>query len=205
VFSQSKTLRRAFRIGIATVLAISALRPLPVIGNTFGAVICDGSLASQCVADDWLHWYYISNLSGAMENSTAWVAANVYDPIQEIGMIETTVGSNADVMLTEGSYGLNGYRGWTQCDSNATYGGSGVGRWCKAQLIRFNSGAYPGEFNVAAERRFVICHEVGHTLGLHHRTGDTISCMKDVPLGYSGTYREDSTQHDIDHLNEWYQ
>ncbi len=194
---------RAVRVALVLVLVLSA-RASIVRANTFGAVTCDTSLDSQCVANNWAHYYYVVSLSAGLKSDSAWVSSNVYNPIQSISMSETTSTSTADIMLTEGSYGLNGYRAWTQCDTNATYGGSGVGRWCKAQLVKFNSGAYPSEYNSSAKRRFVVCHEVGHTLGLHHETASVGGCMHDLPLNYSGSYPSNLAQHDVYHIDNWY-
>ena len=191
------------RLAIVAVLILTLLRPSPLAANTFGAVTCNTDLSSQCVSNNGAHYYRYISLTSGMESAATWVFTNTYDPITDVVANETTDVDLTDVWLTDGSYGTNGYRAWVKCAETATYGGSGVGRWCKAQGVWLNNGEYPGEYDTYAERRFVACHEVGHSLGLHH-SSDVASCMKDLPLNYSGTYEYNLTTHDETHLTDWY-
>jgi hypothetical protein len=179
---------------------------IPTDASPFGSVVCDTSLSSQCVADNGSHLWYPVGLDASTDGAMSWVDLNVFDPIADVQMVKTTAFSAADLQVYDAGYGYNGFRAWVVCQAGATYGGSGpAGRWCRPQQISFNNAlpGYPSEFDTDTKRRFVACHEVGHSLGLQHST-ETSSCMRDVPLGYTGTRATGLTTHDIGHLNAWY-
>lgn len=200
------TVAFAVRLALAITL-VAALRPSIATANTFGAVVCDTSLASQCVADNGVHQWYTIQVASSIDTAMNWVDTNVFDPVVGVTMLENSF-DVADLHVYDGTYGTNGFRAWITCNLGAEYGGSGENRWCKAQKISFNNGSYPGEYNLSAKRKFVACHEVGHSLGLHHPTNaDSVSCMRDLALGSPiAAYdaRTNLTQHDHDHLEDQY-
>jgi hypothetical protein len=73
-----------------------------------------------------------------------------------------------------------------------------VAGWlCDRWKVRFNS--YYNPFTTA-EKKHIICHEFGHTLGLHHYPDSNPSpnsCMKEADLH---TYSD----HDVFHINDYY-
>jgi hypothetical protein len=196
----------AVRFALAITL-VAALRPSIATANTFGAIVCDTSLASQCVADNGVHQWYTIQVASSIYNTMNWVDSNVFDPVAGVTMLENGF-EVADLHIYDGTYGTNGFRAWITCNLGAEYGGSGANRWCKAQKISFNNGSYPGEYNLAAKRRYVSCHEVGHSLGLHHSGDpDSVSCMRDLALGSSTSAYEGRTNlnpHDHNHLEDQY-
>lgn len=58
-------------------------------------------------------------------------------------------------------------------------------KWCKAQEFVWNS-AYDYLINSDSNKQMVACHELGHTLGLRHRSQGVQSCM--VPSSIDPEY-----------------
>ncbi|GBE23073.1 hypothetical protein BMS3Bbin01_02454 [bacterium BMS3Bbin01] len=83
--------------------------------------------------------------------------------------------------LPDGHYGATGWYAAAPCAAGATYGGSGTHTWCKPRLVKYNR-SYPEAFDTATERRWLACHELGHTLGLFHNPDTQYSCLAENPL-----------------------
>jgi hypothetical protein len=216
VLSQSTNLRghamtAADRRGsvLRLVLALSMLvaaRPANASANNFGSDVCNTEITSQCVARTGSLVWYASSVGAPITTAVLWADTNRYDPIAEVQMVQTTNTSLADTWVLDGSYGM-GFRAFTRCSNTAVYGVDGGETWCEDQLISFNNGSYPSEFNNIDKRRHVACHEIGHVLGLHHPSTSNSSCMVSLALGsplaeYSS--RTDLTSHDISELNNYY-
>lgn len=94
---------------------------------------------------------------------------------------------------------------WTQCASGASYGGSESNgtRWCVPQEFRWNT-AYNYTQTTNAHRNYVACHELGHTLGLRHRSSGS-TCMRVATISpvWIPPYTTTS-QHDRDEIDAHY-
>jgi len=170
---------------------------------------CDATLASQCLANNYVHTIYFSDFSSSLKSDAVAMINEQYEPTD----LDTTVlasdpGQNVDVRAYDGYYGSNGAWAWTQCDPNATYGGdsSNHTRYCRPQLIFYNY-TYGGSWDSYFGRRYVTCHEVGHTVGLRHSSNDGLglgdnngaSCMyPDVLMA------DQLDSHDRSHVDSYY-
>ncbi len=106
-----------------------------------------------------------------------------------------------DVRFFDGDYGtLNNARAWGTCEQGSQKGGTGVFSWCTSQLVFYNNGRYPNDYNSTAERDHMACHELGHTLGLRHTT--LPSCMFNPSADF--TQGTNTTLHDIDCIFQAY-
>lgn len=142
---------------------------------------CDTSLQSQCVANDGTHLVCITAVTAAHRNAIINKIGH-YNSMPFMYSAENPQPcSNVDDVIAK-DVNLPGTRAiaWTKCASGATYGGSesplpGT-RWCKAQEYIWNV-AFDYLINSDTNKQGIACHELGHTLGLRHRSAGNSSCM----------------------------
>jgi hypothetical protein len=114
--------------------------------------------------------------------------------------------SDVEVRLTNA--GANNALSWTQCagpvGSGTQHGGSDAShtRWCRPQLIYYNTYYATGYFPTDNPKRYIACHELGHTIGLRHwqsngGTEPSTTCMRTATITpkYVPTYTT-TTTHD---------
>ena len=174
----------AFLLGATLVIGAG-----PVGANQFG-----GPGTANYAANNGTHqvWDASSSLSDDLEDAVEYVLDYKYSAHPDIYAYDTSsLGSTNDVRVFSGNYGEEWYAA-APCSAFATYGGSGDGEYCRPRLIKFNDGQHPTAFDSLAEQRHFACHEVGHTLGLFHRSG---GCMHTSGLSYS------IDSHNYDHLD----
>ena len=100
---------------------------------------------------------------------------SVYDPVADIAAVEQASATNVDVIVQADTYDVDRVWAWTTCATGATYGGSDPARWCRPQLIRYDL-SDGSAFDTLTERRYVACHEFGHSFGLRHSSNQS-SCL----------------------------
>jgi hypothetical protein len=192
-------------MAVTAVFAALMLAAAPVAAENWGAngwakgglgppPYCDNLQTSECIANNGYHYVYFYNVDSNQYNATISRMENVYDPIIGVAVWETSSLDSADVIVMDGYYGTSEYAGWTQCTDGAAHGGSGRREWCRPQLIMYNLSQTEYFFNGSSRRRMIACHELGHTLGLQHRSG---SCMYRL-----ANTSETIPQHEIDHLED---
>lgn len=133
-----------------------------------------------------------------------WVLANVYTAANtDINAYENASDPNPDVIVYDFTYGDNGVFGWVDCPANNSgRGGSGNLQWCRGQILRINASERLDYFDFPNRggTRGLVCHELGHTVGLRH-LNQADSCMRRTVWG---TRPDTLSDHDIDHLEGWY-
>jgi predicted Zn-dependent protease len=191
---------------LVAVLFAVALGAQPALASNFGsntaayntpAHPCDATASSQCIANNGTHWWYPSALLANQLAATRYASDSVYDPVADVDTVEMTSSSNVDVIVYDSNYGSS-YWAWTACSTTATYGGSDPDRWCRPQLLRYDT-SHTTAYDTTTERRYLACHEMGHTLGLRH-SGNTVSCL--YPNQATSTLL---ASHDTGELNAQYQ
>lgn len=106
-----------------------------------------------------------------------------------------------DVIVKDIELEDNGDIGYTRCarttgnevDEGVQYGGSADDhtRWCRPQVVVFDT-TYDRTptstkmgYGTQKLRRWLSCHELGHTFGLRHRNDTYNSCMHQYPADRS--------------------
>jgi hypothetical protein len=174
--------RRAFiAVVVAAITSLAFAMPSAVQGHLpyFGSSNCGADLElSNCVANNKDHQLHYYQLQSGQLNASRWVMENVYAPTQ-LNYFETTI-SNADAIVYDFTFGLTGWWGVTYCGTGASQGGTDPDRWCRPFTVQYNL-SYPGVFDTQADRRYIACHELGHSVGLRDLS-DGATCMDDTQI-----------------------
>jgi predicted Zn-dependent protease len=178
-------------------------------------VDCDATVDSQCVANNYVHGVnFSSTLTGewtdALEETIAYYNDNSELVVWGSAPYTTTNDVRAATVVT-----ANGLWGWTRCVSTPTQTGTLLAtpppfaidtKWCIPQLIYFND-QYEGYYNTLNRKTAVACHELGHTMGLRHRSTTPVACMRSTPINRSpepDLVYPSPGGHDLNHLNAFY-
>lgn len=209
---------RAIRVLVAAMLAMASLGPFPgeVSANHGGRPIgslfsCDRPVTPpRCtsVGDGPRHLvYFDESLTDELASSLRDSMAEDYGATKLVLIEQSRLTRMTDVIAFSRDYGENGAAGWVNCPRDAPQGFNPSGaRWCRHQELHLNLNArYAVFFADDASRDHVVCHEMGHTVGLRHwgnppQTSGTdvgATCMNaNTPNGPTTLH-----QFDIDHIN----
>jgi hypothetical protein len=168
-------------------VAVVLVTPPPAMAK-FGSSYshdCDTTIQAECVADNGYHKVYV-HASGAYNTESRW-AITMWDteahPLQMYEIAPPAIERDVEILLQNLSTMA---LAWTKCDSPATYGGSNANhtRWCRPQLFVWNTRWEADYYPTSDNKRYVACHELGHTIGLQHpRASETDpTCMKSATM-----------------------
>lgn len=180
------------RLAAIRALVLASILTLVVVSLAYAKFgssyshICDTTLYSECVANNAYHSVYV-NVAGSYATQVRWSTQNytsVAPPIVMSEVYPPALDKAVEVLLTNA--GANGALAWTQCASGATYGGSDAlhTRWCRPQRFYYNTYYEAGYFPTDNAKRYIACHELGHTIGLQHpASGErTVTCMTSATI-----------------------
>ena len=145
---------------------------------------------SQCVANNTLHLYLLNSALSTARQSATIRGFGLYNDNSEVDAVAVT--TDWDVYVTQESWPLINAYAFTKCapapapplPDTLAYGGSATNhtRWCRPQWFVWNTYGNAGSrVDSTAKYNYIGCHEVGHTIGLRHRTSG--SCMFSPSLG----------------------
>jgi hypothetical protein len=171
---------------VAGILFLIGFLALPALATRFGPI-------EGCCrwADDPLHTFY----RGSSVNNSTWnlvltTRSTDLDPTDMSSQTVTTLTSNTDVWVKQGSFPLNQSPAWYSCtiprDAST----------CNQATVTFNTARTYYEAHA--------CQEVGHSVGLDHTTStfDPTSCMwGGATLPSSWNYY---STHEVGHINSRY-
>lgn len=199
----------SFRLGksrvaviAATVVALTAFGPsVPASATNYSGTTGATGCTNLNEADNRDHYFHYVDLTQTMKDATYWARVNNVNPTDVNTHYDSTLDRLTDVVVRDRYYvdycgydwwqvGEGGVVGLATCDSTNS------ARECEKHTVRY-SNRFVDNTSQSNERG-LACHEIGHTLGLAHRT--STSCMQ---TGYPKPANNYST-HDRNHLNANY-
>lgn len=190
---------------LAAAMVVTLLQVVsPAHASNWGS-ICEVGPPAGCVSlannnQHVLNWEGDEDIPG-MQAAHGWARDNVYNPT-DLHAYTNAADSLPDVRVWDEPYGNNGAVGWVDCPSNNTgTGGSHPNRWCRGQILRYNSSYTTTQLYTEALRRRVACHEIGHTAGVNHETNALDTCMNPAWIVPTQT---NLNNHDRSHINSYY-
>lgn len=201
---------RVARPSFALLLAVAVhLASLAIPASAASPQVCDGGnglYPADCprfgqpgnyLANNGNHHVDFHNTLDRMGAAAQWVLSNRFP---DVGFKWTWVdGSDYDVRIRDGSYPNAQWYGKTSCPTGATIGGTDPRLWCHGQILHLNL-SNEADWDATFGRRVVLCHELGHSIGLNHPDGGYVAstCLenRDIP-DRAGS----SSYDDIDQVN----
>ncbi|WP_203906423.1 zinc-dependent metalloprotease family protein [Rhizocola hellebori] len=182
----------------AAFLAITAFGPVaPANADNYSGQTGDTGCTGLNEADNATHSFHYVDLTQHMTDATNWARTNNLNPTDINTTYDSTLDSLTDVVVRDVHYvdycgydwlqpGGSGVVGLATCDSLSPSG------QCEQHTVRYNLNFT--ESTPQSNERGLACHELGHTLGLQHTTGNT--CMQ---TGYPKPVN-DYSNHDRTHI-----
>ena len=175
---------------------------------------CDTTYYSQCVANGWHHTVnYSSTLTQAYRDAFPGPAGAYTTGPGMLVSLDAAYAADNDVRAAQVSDSSVGYWGWTRCSSAAVHGTlagppplptwtNGM-EYCYPQLLYLND-YFRANYPDGPRKEALVCHELGHTMGLAHRSTTPLGCMRNPPIVSSTTFYNRPQGHDIMHLEYFY-
>lgn len=193
------------------VLALFAAVPSTAVAEHHGNpgigsfLNCDPALVPpRCTSVDRnsVHHVFIrASVPGRLAAAIVRTMRDDYGPTHLAMRLQSRITRKTDVVVRAADHGQNGAAGWVWCPPSAPQGINQHGdRWCQRQQLHFNlNWRYAAFFADRHSRNYMACHEMGHTLGLHHWGNPPVSpgperptCMQpNVPNGPTDLHRWD--------------
>lgn len=156
-------------------------------------------------ADNRQHTIRRYNLTTEYSNAVAWQVANVLEPTIVDPSLVSSSDDKTDVIIYDGAYKTYcGYSWWQSasdggviglviCDSLASQGD------CEQHMMFLSTTWATSDEGTTNQVRRLVSHEMGHTLGLAHRSSTTTAgVMEPSPPWETANY---TSNHDITHLD----
>ncbi len=178
------------------LLSASSVSATNFSGAT-GATGCP--MSDNNMADNRDHYFWYDSLTVNVASAVNWSRTNNFDPTRINTFYDSSENSTTDAIVRDQDYTT--YCGYTWHDSGSTGGVNGLATCnslngvseCESHVLRYDTSFFDGAS--LSFQRHVACHEVGHSLGLKHRSEN--GCMTSSATAYTSL-----TSHDNGHLND---
>ena len=200
---------------VATLVASSlllTLSPSGVIANNWGAK-GTGCLAasrdSKCTDDDGqILVLILGSVYNPIRDAVEATLNDDFNPIDGIVAQVVTQSSYADVVVLNDDYGPTDWWAYETCVAGTIYEHDiPLHSYCEQHQVIFND-YHRDNFDISARRKYIVCHEIGHVLGLRHANASNhpntyfLTCMNNDGLYNSDT--TDPSNVDEGHLEDNY-
>jgi len=186
---RATTIGRGFGVVAAAVSVVAYAEP--VAADNWGSTNTDSAGSSVSLgggSSPLTHSISFHDVT-LMRQATRDALQNVYGNGTQLSTQVNPDGGSADVKVFEDTYGLNGAYAWVNCPPGATVSGAHPMRRCFNQVLKYNgSYAFDAMYATPAKRKYLACHELGHSVGLRHahngnHPAAVSSCMIPPALG----------------------
>lgn len=193
-----------FVIALAATVLPVAVYAAPAHANWFGATGLSGACSSANITDNKSVTFVWIDLQTDVHDAAGYTRTQLLDPTDLDTSVVDTQTDQTDVVVLDRYYtdyceaelGVQ----WTTDAHTGLFGlescghlGANTGDRCGQASVRV-SNVYT-DYHSDPSDRYLLCHEIGHAIGLRHRHAS--GCMENCAEASAASY----TQHDIDHFN----
>ena len=174
----------------------------PASANWYGTTGVAGTCRGGNITDNHDMYFVYESTKAAVDNASTWVRTNLLDPTDLDTYMVSAEGQHTDVVVLDRYYtdycnqnwsrdGWTGTLGYTTCEATSS------NDRCDKAVVRVSDTVI--DFITTDGDRELLCHEIGHAIGLGHRSAAP-GCMYQPFSGEEPHY----TAHDRDHIDsDW--
>lgn len=188
----------ALVVSMVAAGVVLAAEPAPALmaGTGGRSANCAVNDPGEVIAtDNYQHTVFRSALSSGMNTAAVWALDNQYNTLDMDVIYAASVNSTTDAVLYDQNYSTYCGINWNSASGLSSCVARNAVRECEKNEVRWDNSTVDG-WNVS-QRRFIACHEIGHSVGLVHNGAGT--CMNGDVVDQEGL-----SFGDADSVNWWF-